>query len=71
MVLENYVKDFKNLINWLKLKTEYENTPLPQRPTSLAWDIRKTSPAGKLTPTGQSFNIHISIFFSLKIYEFY
>jgi len=54
MVLENYVKDFKNLIGWLKLKTEYENTPLPHRPTSLAWDIRKTSPAGKLTPTGGS-----------------
>ena len=29
MVLENYVKDFKNLINWLKLKVGflYHNCP--------------------------------------------
>ena len=52
MVLENYVKDFKNLINWLKLNTEFEKTPAPSRPTSLTWDIRKTSPAGRNTPTG-------------------
>ena len=50
MILDNYSKDFNSLVNWLKLKVEYENTAPPQRPTSLTWDIRKTSPMGKVTP---------------------
>ena len=50
MILDNYNKDFNSLVNWLKLKVQYENTAPPQRPTSLTWDIRKTSPMGKVTP---------------------
>ena len=50
MILENYTKDFKSLVKWLMIKVEYESTPPPQRPKSLTWDIRKTSPMGKGTP---------------------
>ena len=69
-MFENYVRDFRNLTDWLRLKWEYDATPPPpQRQSSLAWEVRKTPPAsnvhGKLTPTTalatQRF-VHILIF---------
>ena len=44
MILERCTQDFRNLIEWLKIKWEYDHTPKPQRPASVAWEIRKTSP---------------------------
>ncbi|XP_064475100.1 S phase cyclin A-associated protein in the endoplasmic reticulum-like isoform X2 [Ornithodoros turicata] len=43
MALENYSKEFKALIDWIELSKELENTPPPNRPTCLAWEIRKSN----------------------------
>ncbi|XP_015378913.1 PREDICTED: S phase cyclin A-associated protein in the endoplasmic reticulum isoform X2 [Diuraphis noxia] len=44
MVLQNYIHDFHSLVEWFRLKWEYEHTDPPQRPNFLAWEIRGASP---------------------------
>lgn len=44
LVLENYTRDFHNLIEWFRVKWAYEKSPPPLRRTPLAWEVRKTSP---------------------------
>lgn len=47
MILDNYTREFNGLIEWLNLNKRLESTPPPQRPTSLAWEVRKSIPAGE------------------------
>lgn len=54
MVLENYTRDFHNLIKWFEVKWAYENTVPPLRRTSLAWEVRKTSPCRTWSSGGMS-----------------
>lgn len=44
MILQNYIHDFHSLVEWFRLKWEYEHTDPPQRPNFLAWEIRGASP---------------------------
>ncbi|KAF7989886.1 hypothetical protein HCN44_008560 [Aphidius gifuensis] len=47
LVLENYTRDFHNLIEWFKVKWAYESSSPPLRTAPLAWEVRKTSPCRK------------------------
>jgi len=43
LMLDNYRHDFKALMNWIQLEEKLENTDLNDRPTSLSWEVRKSS----------------------------
>ncbi|XP_056273774.1 S phase cyclin A-associated protein in the endoplasmic reticulum isoform X4 [Pseudoliparis swirei] len=51
MMLDNYVRDFKALIDWIQLQEKLEKTDARDRPTSLAWEVRKMSPGRHMMPS--------------------
>ncbi|XP_022609995.1 S phase cyclin A-associated protein in the endoplasmic reticulum isoform X2 [Seriola dumerili] len=51
MMLNNYVRDFKALIDWIQLQEKLEKTDAQNRPTSLAWEVRKMSPGRHVMPS--------------------
>ncbi|XP_038124669.1 S phase cyclin A-associated protein in the endoplasmic reticulum isoform X3 [Cyprinodon tularosa] len=51
MMLDNYVRDFKALIDWIHLQEKLEKTDAQNRPTSLAWEVRKMSPGRHVMPS--------------------
>nr|XP_061826376.1 S phase cyclin A-associated protein in the endoplasmic reticulum-like isoform X3 [Nerophis lumbriciformis] len=54
MMLDNYVRDFKALIDWIQLQEKLEKTDAQNRPTSLAWDLRKMSPGRHVVPSSSA-----------------
>lgn len=42
LLLQNHIRDFESLIEWLKLNINLETTP--QRPNSVSWEVRKRLP---------------------------
>ncbi|XP_075064526.1 S phase cyclin A-associated protein in the endoplasmic reticulum isoform X2 [Mixophyes fleayi] len=54
MMLDNYVRDFKALIDWIQLQEKLEKTDAHSRPTSLAWEVKKMSPGRHVLPSPSS-----------------
>uniref|UniRef100_A0A672IDM3 C2H2-type domain-containing protein n=1 Tax=Salarias fasciatus TaxID=181472 RepID=A0A672IDM3_SALFA len=51
MMLDNYVRDFKALIDWIQLQEKLEKTDAQNRPPFLAWEVRKMSPGRHVMPS--------------------
>uniref|UniRef100_A0A673TXL9 S-phase cyclin A associated protein in the ER n=1 Tax=Suricata suricatta TaxID=37032 RepID=A0A673TXL9_SURSU len=60
MMLDNYVRDFKALIDWIQLQEKLENTDAQSRPTSLAWEVKKMSPGRHVIPSPSTDRISVT-----------
>ncbi|EHA97727.1 S phase cyclin A-associated protein in the endoplasmic reticulum [Heterocephalus glaber] len=58
MMLDNYVRDFKALIDWIQLQEKLEKTDAQSRPTSLAWEVKKMSPGRHVIPSPSTDRIN-------------
>lgn len=67
LILENFTRDFHNLIEWFRVKWNYETMPPPQRPNSLTWEVRKSSPR-KVQSAFLNFYMHLFVMnFSISV----
>ncbi|XP_015981269.2 S phase cyclin A-associated protein in the endoplasmic reticulum isoform X1 [Rousettus aegyptiacus] len=60
MMLDNYVRDFKALIDWIQLQEKLEKTDAQSRPTSLAWEVKKMSPGRHMIPSPSTDRITVT-----------
>ncbi|XP_053450599.1 S phase cyclin A-associated protein in the endoplasmic reticulum [Nycticebus coucang] len=60
MMLDNYVRDFKALIDWIQLQEKLEKTDAHSRPTSLAWEVKKMSPGRHVIPSPSTDRITVT-----------
>uniref|UniRef100_A0A8C3WGX3 S-phase cyclin A associated protein in the ER n=1 Tax=Catagonus wagneri TaxID=51154 RepID=A0A8C3WGX3_9CETA len=60
MMLDNYVRDFKALIDWIQLQEKLEKTDAQSRPTSLAWEVKKMSPGRHMIPSPSTDRISVT-----------
>uniref|UniRef100_A0A663MEB8 S-phase cyclin A associated protein in the ER n=1 Tax=Athene cunicularia TaxID=194338 RepID=A0A663MEB8_ATHCN len=60
MMLDNYVRDFKALIDWIQLQEKLEKADAQSRPTSLAWEVKKMSPGRHVIPSPSTDRISVT-----------